>query len=134
MKTPRASLDWLAALWIGFGGLGAVTALASLTDPRTAYPVWPWTVAVSLGLIVAGLGVLQGRRWARSVAIVAVGAALLETMVWIFWYWPGTPVLVVSAVVHVIGLVALARAPTPRSLRTSRDGRSVRDTDAGGPT
>jgi hypothetical protein len=114
-----AAMAWFAALWIGFGGLGLLTTLASLLDPFSEYPAWPVTVLVSLALVAGGYGVLRGRRWGPWLAIVAVAGGLAETVGWMLWAGAVTPVLLATAAFHLVGLGVLGRA-IARGLRPTR--------------
>jgi hypothetical protein len=112
----EATLHWLAASWIVFGSLGLTWSVASLADRFGPGVGWQLTVAISVPLVIGGIGILRGWPWARSVATVAVAAALLEAVALLVSGVPGTtnPLLAATAIFHLYGLALMLRPAESR--------------------
>jgi CBS-domain-containing membrane protein len=101
----RSALGSLAILWVAFGSLGLAMTAASLVHAENVYPGWQWTFAVSVALLLGGMGILRRFGWARWVAVAAVAGGLAEAAAWLWWMW--TPILIATVVFHTCGLVVL---------------------------
>jgi hypothetical protein len=108
------ALARIARLWIVFGALGILVALASIAGqpgPRSTLAWHAWTIVVSATLVVGAVGTLRGSRWGWWIATSALTAALTEVVLLITNGLPGVPnpVLAGTFVFHVYGLALLLR-------------------------
>lgn len=105
---------WFAAImmWI-VGGLHAIVGLVALVNDEfyVATPdylfqfdvtTWGWIHLIA-GVIVflAGIGVLSGQVWARTVGVILAVLSILANFAWLPWY-PFWSIIMITANVFVI--------------------------------
>ena len=66
-----------------------------------------WTLIVGVILVLAGLAVMNGRAWGRSVGVFAAGIAIISELLWLPIYPLWSILLITMYVFIIVGLVAV---------------------------
>jgi uncharacterized Tic20 family protein len=76
---------------------------------------WGWIYTIAgVVLVVVGIGVFTGRRWAQWIGIAAAGASMIVNMMWVFVFPIPALIHVTLAAMVVYGLTAYGGEQTAR--------------------